>query len=481
MTSVPYLLSRHILCPLHERVLGRRTFARLRQIEREQWRSPVEVRLLQMRRLRSLLRHAVRNVPFYTARHKPTSRAERDGEPDRLHLRALPTLSKQDIRAHTDELIWPESPGRLRPYSTGGSSGDPLRFFIDRPRQASDAAARILTHRWFGVDAGHRELFLWGCPIELTRTDRLRAWRDGLFNHRLLSAFDLSRERMREYTDVFRRFRPRCLFGYPSTLSRWAEHLMTYEETLPIGCLRAVFVTGEVCDPVQRRTLERCFQVPVADGYGSREAGFIAHQCPAGSMHVIASEVLVEVLDGDRPAREGEFGEIVVTHLHAFGMPFIRYRTGDFGRLLPGRCPCGRGWPRMDAVQGRRTDGIHLPDGRFMHGLAVIYVLRETPGIEHFQVRQTSDFALEVQVVACEGAPSDVLRRVESGLRRVVGDQIPVRVRRTATIERAASGKHRPVISDVDASAASSSSGASRTPRSAVAVGSDAALEEAIA
>ncbi len=481
MMSVPYLLSRHLLCPLHERVLGRRTFARLRQIEREQWRSPVEVRLLQMRRLRSLLRHAVQHVPFYASRYRPASSVGRDGEPERLNLRALPTLSKQDIRAHADELIWPESPGRLRPYSTGGSSGDPLHFFIDRPRQASDAAARILTHRWFGVDAGRRELFLWGCPIELTRTDRLRAWRDGLFNHRLLSAFDLSRERMREYAEVFRRFRPRCLFGYPSTLSRWAEHLMTHEAAMPTGDLRAVFVTGEVCDPVQRRTLERCFRVPVADGYGSREAGFIAHQCPAGSMHVIASEVFVEVMDGDRPAREGEFGEIVVTHLHALGMPFIRYRTGDFGRLLPGRCPCGRGWPRMDAVQGRRTDGIHLPDGRFMHGLAVIYVLRETPGVEQFQVRQTSDFALEVRVVTSDGAASDVLGRIESGLRRVVGDQVPVRVRRTPTIERAASGKYRPVLSDVESGGARPGQSSHRAPRPAVAVGADAAFEEVIA
>ncbi|MGB2985601.1 MAG: AMP-binding protein, partial [Phycisphaerae bacterium] len=326
--------------------------------------------------------------------------------------------------------------------------GDPLIFYFDRRRQGYDQAARIRSRRWFGVDVGDRELYLWGSPIEVKHADGVKRLRDALFNHRLLNAFNMSPQRMDEYLKAWDRFRPTCLFGYPSSIALLVEHARSRGRKLGTRSLRAVFVTGEVCYPHQRETIASYFGVPVADGYGSREAGFIAHECPEGSMHLTAENVIVEIVDSDgNLVPGGQSGEIVVTHLDAYAMPFIRYRTGDVGRLKPGRCACGRGLSVMDVVQGRATDFLYLPDGNIRHALSIIYPLREMAGVRQFRVTQQEDYSVTVDVVADDNGERITREAVAQRIRSVVGDQVDLRVALVERIASTNSGKYRYVIS----------------------------------
>src|SRR5690606_14972011 len=121
--------------------------------------------------------------------------------------------------------------------------------------------------------------------------------------------------------------------------------------------VKVVFVTSEMLYPHERNIISQSFQCPVANGYGARDAGFIAHECPAGSMHISAEDIIVELLDDNgQPVAAGQSGEIVVTHLATPGFPFIRYRTGDMAQLASQPCSCGRGLPVLANVQGRRRD-----------------------------------------------------------------------------------------------------------------------------
>lgn len=457
-------ITRHLIFPLHEWLLRRRTFHYVRALEASQWLSPDEMAALQRRKLEALFSHAAARVPFYQQRFREAGVSPGSGGDPFELLRRLPLLSKDDIRRHESAMLWHDAPGGLHRHNTGGSTGEPLIFRVDRRRQGYDQAARIRTHRWFGADIGDRELYLWGSPIEWRRADSVKRFRDGLFNHRLLNAFELSPQHLEHYARVLSHYRPASLFGYPSSLALFARFLQ--DRGLPVAktaapgsgpsCgfspgLQAVFVTGEVCLAHDRELIGEVFGVPVADCYGSREGGFVSHQCEEGSYHITAENLIVEILDaGGEALPAGEVGEIVVTHLDAYGMPFIRYRTGDHSRLLPGRCPCGRGLPLMDVVRGRRTDFLHLPDGTVRHALSIIYPLREQMGIAQFRVEQQADFSLNVMVVPGNGAATTLEPcLIERLVRPVVGSDCAVRVEIVERIPVSPSGKHRYVVSHV--------------------------------
>lgn len=437
-------LTRNLFIPLHESILGRQTLRYARRLERSQWFAPTQLHDLQRQKLRELLHHLATHVPYYNWLRKESA-AINDADPFQL-LHRIPPIDKSEIRRHADQLVWNHAPGGLHRYSTGGSTGDPLTFFIDRRRQAYDQAARMRTHRWFGVQPGDRELYLWGSPIELSRTDTVKRFRDRLFNHRLCSAFHMSADRMDAYLNEIDRYQPACLFGYPSSLALLAEHAESTGAKIHRRSLRCVFVTGEVCFDVQRRTLRRVFGVPIANGYGSREAGFIAHECDEGSMHITAENVIVEILADGEAVDAGESGEIIVTHLDAYAQPFIRYRTGDVGRLKAGRCACGRGLPMLDVIDGRTTDFLYLPDGSSTHALSVIYALRELPGVHRFRVEQAEDYSLTIRVESTGESPA-LRTTVQRAVQRVIGLSVPIGVEIVDRVALSDSGKFRFVAS----------------------------------
>ncbi|UCE61106.1 MAG: phenylacetate--CoA ligase family protein [Phycisphaerales bacterium] len=439
-------VAHYVVYPFHERLLGRATFPYSRDLEESQWGSPDELRKLQRCKLRDLLTHARAKIPFYRRRLDEAGVDPATCDPFEA-LSSLPLLDKTEIRAGVDDMVWQDAPGGLFAYDTGGSTGEPLTFYFDRRRQGYDQAARIRTHRWFGVEVGDRELYLWGSPIETSRTDALKHLRDRLSNQLLLNAFDMSVRQMDRYLDKLESFRPVCIFGYPSSISLLAEHAQSQGRRLNLPNLRAVFVTGEVCYPHHRDIIDSVFSVPVADGYGSREVGFIAHQCPQGSFHLTAENVIVEIVDSDQPVPHGETGEIVVTHLDAYAMPFIRYRTGDVGRLKAGRCSCGRGLPLVDVIQGRTTEFLYLPDGKIMHALSIIYPLRRLRGVRRFRVTQHEDYAVTVDVVCDDGAEKITREAVAKSVRPVLGSEVDLRVQMVDRLDTVESGKHRYVVS----------------------------------
>jgi len=454
---------KHLLLPAHERLLGRPTAAYLRLLEESQWWPLDRLLALQQSKLRRLLRHAWAKCPFYRSRIEeagvdvdrvvvPGPRRDSRSSLEGGHgssqcFSALPMLSKADIRANAADMVDPTVRGGLHPYTTGGSSGDPLIFKIDRSRQAADQAARARSRRWFGIDLGQRELYLWGAPVELAAQDRLKGIRDRLTNHRLLSAFKMTPQRMSAYLDEIERFDPVHIFGYPSSLVRLIRHAQHGGRSLRTASLKAVFTTGELLPAGDRDLIAQAVEVPVADGYGSREAGFIAHQCPQGRYHITMESMIVELLDGEGRAVHGdEAGEVTITHLDALGMPFIRYRTGDIARWGEGDCPCGRDLLSLEIIQGRKTDMLRTTDGGFAHALSVIYCLRDEPAIREFKVVQRRNLHLDVSVVADDTFGQARKERVCRMLGRRIGQGVAVRLSLVDQIPPDPSGKHRYVV-----------------------------------
>lgn len=437
-----------MLFPLHERFKGHASVKLRKSMEHSQWLSPEQIVQGQLDGLRQLLSHAQAHVPYYRKLFGAVGLGPNDIR-SLQDLQGLPLLDKEKIRANLDTLRADNAHGLAR-FNTGGSSGEPLVFYIGKERVSHDIAAKWRATRWWGVDIGDPEIVLWGSPIELGAQDRLRSLRDYLLRSKLLPAFEMSDQKLEHFLATIRRFRPKMLFGYPSALSHIAQYAdRKGMEMNDIG-IQVAFVTSERLYDDQRRQIGATFGCPVANGYGGRDAGFIAHECPAGGMHITAEDIIVEIIDaGGRVLPHGEAGEIVVTHLASGDFPFIRYRTGDIGVLDDKRCTCGRGLPLLREIQGRSTDFIVAQDGTVMHGLALIYILRDMPQIRAFKIiQETLDFTRILIVTASSLNQADASHIVAAFQSRL-GKQVVIKVEQVSEIPAEKSGKFRYVISKV--------------------------------
>ena len=434
---------------VQEAAMRRPTFAMLSELERSQWLSPEAMQTYQARGLNQLLQKALVHSPWHAARLRMAGLTEtvRAGEVTLADLARLPTMNKRDAREHVEQLVWREVPGGAFSYTTGGSSGEPLIFYYGRMRQAADAAGRLRARRWWGLQPGEPEVYLWGAPVELSKTDHIKTLRDRLVNQLLLNAFEMSPERMDDYVNAIQSWNPKAIYGYASSLALLAAHVEARGIQLKLPALRVVNATGEPLFPHQRELIERVYGAPAAIEYGARDAGLMALQSPDGALLQMSETHVIEVLDDAGNAVDE--GEAVITSLVSEAQPFIRYRTGDQVRRSSQHDPGGRGLEVLDAVVGRQTDFIVAADGRIMHALSLIYVLRAIPGVGQFKLIQHAINRLEVQIEPDARWQANAQAAVIAGLRARLGSTLEVDFKLLSAIAPEASGKHRYVVSHV--------------------------------
>jgi phenylacetate-CoA ligase len=442
-------LVRNVLFPLQERAKGHPTMRILKEMLAVEQLTRSEVEELRVGRLRDFIRYTHSHVPYIYERMQQAGvqPADINGSAD---LVRLPITTKSDIRMNRERLR-SRVAGRLIRFSTGGSTGAPLMFDLSRERIAAAMACRQRVMQWWNLSVGDPEFTLWGSPIEVTRQDRFRNLRDRLLRTKLFSAFDMCPAVMSQYLDLLEKGGYRTIFAYPSSIYLLCLHARRNKRNLRRIGIKTVFVTGEVLFPHQRELISETLNCPVADGYGGRESGFIAHECPQGGMHIMADATIVETVDPDgRAVAEGEPGEIVVTDLYSREAPFLRYATGDIGVLSSRWCSCGRPLPLLEKIEGRTTDFVIAPDGTILHALSVIYILREIEGIEQFRVRQNAISRFHVQIVRNPRYQVESESRIRDGLRRRLRAPVEVDIEYLANLPADASGKFRQVISELD-------------------------------
>jgi phenylacetate-CoA ligase len=298
---------------------------------------------------------------------------------------------------------------------------------------------------------GDPEVALWGSPIELTHQDRLRNLRDRLLSTRLFPAFGMNPSTMSRYLDILETHGCRQIFAYPSAIYLLCVHASKQGRDLRGVGVEVVFVTGEVLFPYQREFISGTLNCRVANGYGGRDSGFIAHECPQGEMHLMADAIITEIVDSEgRPAAPGETGEIVVTDLYSHEVPFLRYATGDMGVLSTRQCPCGRALPLLERIDGRSNDAILTPDGRIMNSLAVVYPVREIAGIEQFRIYQKSTDNFHIQLVRNGNFfQTDSEDRIRKAWSELLRSPVQVTFEYLPSLASDPSGKFRHVVSDV--------------------------------
>jgi phenylacetate-CoA ligase len=437
-----------VLFPLQEKLKGHDTVAVRRELEESQWWTREQIEDHQFRRLQELLSSAASNVPYYRELFRNIG-----FDPARFNaldqIKKLPWLTKPLIRANVEALKHAHPIG-LERSSTGGSSGQPLAFFIGRERVSHDVAAKWRATRWWDVDIGDPEVVVWGSPIEIGAQDNVRILRDRLMRSHLLNAFEMSESNLDVYLQRIRALEPKMVFGYPYSITLLASHAQKRGLRLDDLGVKAVFVTSEMLYDHQREKISEVFGCPVANGYGGRDAGFIAHECALGGMHITAEDIIVELIDSDGLAvPDGEPGEVVVTHLCSRDFPFIRYRTGDIAVKDTQPCSCGRQLPLLREVQGRTNDFLVALDGKLLPCGAFTYLMRETEGIDSFKVVQESLSLTRVQIVRQAGLDEALRAKLIKGFRHRLGESVQVEVTLVESIAAQGNGKYRYVVSNV--------------------------------
>lgn len=441
-------LASSVMFPAHEALKKHTTVNARNNLERTQWLSAEQIRQIQVERLGQLLRHAQQHVPYYHELFEQIGFDSNNVESlDVLHQ--LPFLDKAVIRENYQKLK-SNIPSGLAKFNTGGSSGQPLNFFIGIERVSHDVAAKWRATRWWGVDIGDPEIVVWGSPIELGAQDKVRLIRDKLLRTRLLPAFELSNEKLLNFLQEIKRVKPKMLFGYPSALARIAKYAIEEGIDMTQAGVKVTFVTSEYLYNEQRELIEKCFACPVANGYGGRDAGFIAHECPAGNMHITAEDIVVEIIDSDGEVlKNGQPGEIVVTHLATSGYPFIRYKTGDVGILDDKTCSCGRGLPLLKEIQGRTSDFVVSQAGSVIHGSALRYILREFTNILEYKIIQETIELTRVMLAVDSSFDRENEKQVIAGFKTSLGEAVEIKIEYVDKVPAEKSGKFRFVISHV--------------------------------
>jgi phenylacetate-CoA ligase len=444
-------LEKYLIYPLLPIYRGIDTLRHFKEVEKTQWLSVDEINRIQWAKLGNLLEYAFTNVPFYHRLFETLNMTPRDiATPD--NFRKLPLLGKEDIRNNISYIVSSKYTIRdLIPNSTGGSTGVNLNFFNDRKHVGDVSAIDLRSKRWAGLEIGDKNAFLWGSPFDISFQDNLKnKIYNKLFRTLFLSSYNLSEENMVVYAKKLLRYKPKVIVGYPSPLYHFARFLEENEirDINP----KSIISSAEVLYDYQKELIESVFQCKVFNRYGCREFSTIAQECSEHSgMHINAEHVYVECLRGDgEPAALGERGELVITDLDNYGMPFIRYRIGDIGVLSDRKCNCGRGLPILEKIEGRAFDIVVGTNGRAVGGTFWTLLFRTAmEGILQFQVVQESMSEIDIKIVPDETFEEGQVNVLIKKIRAYLGEDMNIHFQMVDKIPLTKSGKSRFVISKV--------------------------------
>ncbi|MBI5575774.1 MAG: phenylacetate--CoA ligase family protein [Deltaproteobacteria bacterium] len=397
---------------------------------------------IQRRKLNALIRHACENVPYYRNLFR-----EAGIKPDDVQsvedLARVPITEKKVMRSldRKEVLAANVDPKRCLAVFTSGSTGMPTHIYLTREDYECIDLVYLRSFLENGLSFLHKRAFI----LDPHSFDTRRRWYQslGLARSVNISCFLEPEEQMRMLADA----RPDFIHGYPSSLGQVAR--LVAERGPRNGIRPAVVSTAaEVLHAKDRKRIAAAFGVMPFDRYAARECGNIAWECEKhNGYHINVDTLVVEFVKDNRHVMPGQRGDVVITNLHSYAMPFIRYRIGDLGVPSDKTCGCGRALPLMEIIEGRDEDFIVLKGGRRISPMMVTGTLDHIPGIRQFRVIQENADSVVAWISAGKGFKPDTAVRVEEKLKEILGNGIGIVCREVDDIPREPSGKVRAVIS----------------------------------
>jgi phenylacetate-CoA ligase len=397
-------------------------------------------------RLRQLIAHACRRVPYY---RRLFDRAGLDPRDVRTvaDLARIPITTKEDMRAAQpgDTVARGVDVRRLVADTTSGISGDPFTVRRTRLERYMTVLFWLRAFRSYGLRATDRRASVVYSPAAHPRHRGIA----GRMLGRIGVYRNLAVNSSRPAADIVRAleaYRPDFVSGYTGTIWHVAQELCRAGP----GAIRprAVTVGAETLTDPMRRTIREAFCAPVYDMYATHELNLVAWQCPeTGDLHNCDDGLIVEVLTDGRPAEPGETGELVGTNLYSFALPFIRYRLGDVVTQGSPVCACGLPFSTLRRVEGRMVEYLVLPGGRWLHQSGVVRpILAGAAWIRRMQIVQEREDRVTVRLAPLSPPPAAELRRIEAAFREMLGPGVEAEVAVVPEIKPGPGGKYRLIV-----------------------------------
>jgi phenylacetate-CoA ligase len=418
---------------------------RLAYLEKTQWMRPDEIQRIQLENLRKVTKHAYENVPYYHSLFRVLDLKPGDikGFGD---LQKIPPLTKRIVMEHRKDLMATNASSfRPRQFNTGGTTGNPLQFYMDREMFLLRDAEKYRHWRAHGYRFRDKMVTLRGRALITEKGGSSVPWRhDHVQNFLFLSSYHLNGEHMDRYHELLLKWKPKYLQAYPSAAYILASHFLKKETHIRLKC---VFTSSEMVLPKYRSTIEEAFGCDVVDHYGHGEPGtWISGQCLEHNHHLSAELSYMEFLRDGEVVPHGEKGEILDTSLTNYSMPFIRFRIGDIGRLSLDECPCGRGLPIIAEIEGRSDDFIVTAEGESIPPPALTLTYEFILNIRQCQFIQESQNEVTVRIVREPGYNDSDTEEFMKKLKATIGTQTDIHFDFVDRIPLTRGGKFRFII-----------------------------------
>lgn len=427
------------------------------QLEQTQWLSADELSFHQGRQLHQLFAHAAATVPFYQERFAAAG-VDPAAPVTREAIARLPVLKRGELQAAGAALnstALPKSHGKTHSIVTSGSTGRPVNMLGTEVTGVFWRACVMREHLWHRRDlSGKLAAIRWArkgvamAPEGVTR-DNWGPASGSIYQTGPAVMLNVASP-LEGQIEWLLRERPDYLISFPSNLTALAGACLQAGITIP--SLKQVMTLGEMVGEAVRRAVGQAWGVKVTDSYSSEEAGYLAMQCPEHEVYHVQSEnVLLEVVDDDgRPCGPGEIGRVLVTTLHNFATPLIRYELGDYAEV-GASCACGRGLPVITRIVGRERNRLVLPDGKSIFPYFGYYedYLSITQAIKRYQLVQRNVGELECRLVALAPLTAEQEEQIRQTMLRHLGHPIHIYFTYHDELLPGPSGKFEEFVSEV--------------------------------
>lgn len=388
--------------------------------------------------LRQILQHALNKVPYY--QNYPRIDITGDYQNIVKQIQKLPILTKENIRDSNVDLIDPGMPKRKMVFQmTGGSTGVPTKFYHDIRKLDFTRVGIQRGFDWAGFSFRKKCMKLAAGRHEVTINKGLKGkLKNFLYRRTFIDGTHLTPTNNLELLRQISKEGVKVLWGYASIIFQLANAQRVHR--LPHQ-LETIVTSSETLLESQREVIESEFGVKVFDNYSSREFA-IAAQCEEGSdFHIFDELVYLEVVNEEgEPCRPGELGRVLITDLHNYGFPFIRYEIGDMAKVGQGLCQCGRSLTLLESVGGRSSDSLQIAGG-YVPPTHFPDFFKKYQEVDAFQVKLHSDTQITVSIICSTSPdPTQVIRNVQ---REICKDfpGVDVRTKQVDKLEQATNGK----------------------------------------